>query len=62
MKDNNNYIEVLMYSNELLVKRNQSEIVKWFANIIQPAIDKQEAYTKKLWYSTLKNVTPIYLS
>jgi hypothetical protein len=62
MKDNNNYIEVLMYSNELLVKWNQSEIVKWFTTIIQPVIDKQEAYTKKLLYATLKNTSPIYLS
>jgi hypothetical protein len=62
MKDNNNYIEVLMYSNELLVKRNQIEVIKWFTNIIQPIIDKQELYTKKLFYATLKNISPIYLS
>jgi hypothetical protein len=62
MKDNNNHIEVMLFSKALAAKWSQSEIVKWFTTSILPVVEQQEANTKKLFPGTLRNSSPIYLS
>jgi hypothetical protein len=62
MKDNNNHIEVMMFSKALAAEYSQSEIVKWFTKSILPAIEQQEMNAKKLSPGTLRTSSPFYLS
>jgi len=62
MKKHNYYIEVMVISKSLATQWSESDMVKWFSTIIQPAIEMQEAYVKKLFKGTLSNLLPIYLS
>jgi hypothetical protein len=62
MKDNNNHIEVMMFSKAIAAKWSQSEIVTWFTTAILPAIEQQEVNAKKLYPGTLRSNPPIYLS
>ncbi|MBO9201690.1 MULTISPECIES: hypothetical protein [Niastella] len=62
MKDNNNHIEVMMFSKELANQYTQSELVKWFTTSILPAIEQQEVHAKKLAPGTLRISSPFYMS
>lgn len=62
MKDINNYVEVLVFSKELASQLTQAEIVERFRTMLQPAIELQEAQTKKMVGGSLRSIPPIHLS
>ncbi|OQP40998.1 hypothetical protein A4H97_15470 [Niastella yeongjuensis] len=61
-KNNNNYIEVMVISKTLANQWSENDMVKWFTTIIQPAVERQELYVKKIFKGTLTNLLPVYLS
>jgi len=62
MKDNKNYVEVLVFSKAVSAQFSQSEIVNRFRKSIQPVVAEQEASARKLFPGTLRSISPIYLS
>jgi hypothetical protein len=62
MKSRNDHLEITIYSKVLAAKYSQSEIVKRFNAFIKPAVEFQDANTKKFYPDTLRNNSPVYLS
>ncbi len=62
MKYHNNNIEVVLLSNHASPDSNQKGLVKWLTTTLQPEIDKQHGWTKKMFLKTLEDTPAIYLS
>lgn len=58
--DNN--VEVIVLSNHSLGYRSERELLEWFTTIVQPAIDRQQANSKKKYLKNWKYTPAIYLS
>jgi hypothetical protein len=60
--ENNNKIEVILFSKYSLSDIRRKELVKWVGITIQPAISHQHDSAKKLFLRNLKDTPAIYLS
>ena len=58
--DNN--IEVIVFSNHCSSSQSEKELLKWLTTIVQPAIDRQQANSKKKYLKNWKHTPAIYLS
>ncbi len=58
----NNNVEVIVLSDHSAGYRSEKELLKWFTTIVQPAIDRQQAKTKKKYLTNWKHTPAIYLS
>jgi hypothetical protein len=60
--ENNNNLEVLLFSKYSPTDSRRKELVNWLATTVQSVIKKQHERTKKLFLSILKGTPAIYLS
>jgi hypothetical protein len=58
----NKNVEVIVLSNHTPGYRSEKELLRWFTSIVQPAIDRQQAKTKKKYLTNWKYTPAIYLS
>ena len=60
--ENNNDLEVILFSKYLFTDARQKEQVRWIGTTLQSAIGRQQDKAGKLFLRTLKDTPPIYLS
>jgi hypothetical protein len=60
--DNNNNLEVILFSKYSPTDSRRKELVNWLTTTVQSAIGKQHELTKKLFLSLLKDTPAIYMS
>jgi hypothetical protein len=59
---NNNQVEVILFSNYTFKDPHQNELVKWLGTTAQSAISKQQEWAKKLFLTSLRGTSAIYMS
>jgi hypothetical protein len=60
--NNNNQVEVILFSKYSLKDIRQRELVRWLGTTAQSAIMRQKERARKLFLRTLKDTPPIYMS
>jgi hypothetical protein len=60
--ENNNKVQVLLFSKYSFMDRRQKELIRWLGTTLQSSIGKQQKNTKKFILRNLRETPPIYLS
>ncbi|KIC94471.1 hypothetical protein [Flavihumibacter solisilvae] len=60
--ENNNRIEVLLFSNVYLSYSYKQEFINWFSETVQVVLGQQEKTTPKLTVPLLQELPGIYMS
>ena len=59
---NYHHVEVVLFPEYAFTDWRRKELVRWLGTRVQPAIDRQQKKTRKLYLRVLKDTPAIYMS